>query len=155
MPTVQELYRSDLRFLLKLKEAVGILHNRIHDNLARTAVEHFKEKYPKWEFTYVNAGVAGIDITGCDRRGAVTLIAEVKTSLPNDKGKIRSPQTTQIKKDLERLRDYSGSVVRYMVLVSAVTVEAVKKQLSTDRDFPTVSIFNALDDDLRDPTDEE
>ena len=148
--TLSEIYRDDLRFLLRLKEAVGILHNRIHDNLARTAIEHFKEKYPDWNFTYTNAGAAGIDVKGSDISATVKLVAEVKTSLPDAKGRIRAPQTGAIRNDLQRLRDYPGDVVRYLVLLSPVTVEAVRHQLDTDKDFPGVRLFNALDDDLRD-----
>ena len=64
--SLSDVYRDDLRFLFRLMEAVEILHNRIHNNLARTAIEHFKEKYPLWKFTYTNAGAAGIDIRGND-----------------------------------------------------------------------------------------
>jgi len=148
--SLSEIYRDDLRFLLRLKEAVSILHNRIHDNLARTAIEHFKEKYPEWDFTYTNAGAAGIDIKGSDASATIKLIAEVKTSLPDAKGRIRSPQTGAIRNDLQRLRDFPGDVVRYLVLLSSITAEAVRHQLETDKDFPTVKLFNALDDDLRD-----
>lgn len=147
--SLSDVYRDDLRFLLRLKEAVGILHNRIHDNLARTAIEHFKEKYPDWNFTYTNAGAAGIDIRGNDTGAQTRLIAEVKTTLPDANGRIRGPQISNIRKDLERLRDYDGDIVRYFVVLSPITVEAVRQQLATDRDFPAVRLFNALDEDLR------
>jgi hypothetical protein len=156
--SLSDVYRDDLRFLLRLKEAVGILHNRIHDNLARTAIEHFREKYPQWEFTYTNAGAAGIDIRGHDTGAQTKLVAEVKTTLPDTNGRIRGPQINNIRKDLERLRDYDGDVVRYLVLLSPITTEAVQHQLNTDRDFPAVRLFNALDDDLREfvePAEEE
>src|SRR5467141_3331958 len=120
---LSDIYRDDLRFLLRLKEAVGILHNRIHDNLARTAIEHFREKYPDWHFTYTNAGAAGIDVKGSDDAAKIRLVAEVKTSLPDAKGRIRSPQTQHIQNDLKRLRDYPGDVVRFLVLLSPITVE--------------------------------
>ena len=147
---IQDIYRDDLRFLLRLKEAVSILHNRIHDNLARTAIEHFKEKYPQWQFAYANAGAAGIDVTGIDSGGVVKLVAEVKTTLPDTKGRIRSPQTQNLRNDLQRLTNYIGDVIRYLVLLSPGTADAVRRQLHTDRDFPDIIIFNALDDDLRD-----
>jgi hypothetical protein len=147
---LSEVYRDDLRFLLRLKEAVGILNNRIHDNLARTAIEHFGEKYPEWDFTYTNAGASGIDVKGSDGSATIKLIAEVKATLPDAKGRIRGPQSQNLLKDLRRLRDYPGDVVRYLVLISPLTVEAVRHQLESDREFPTVTLFNALDDDLRD-----
>jgi hypothetical protein len=147
---LSEIYRDDLRFLLRLEEAVSILHNRIHDNLARTAIEHFKEKYSDWDFIYTNAGAAGIDVKGTDTSATIKLVAEVKTTLPDAKGRIRGPQTGAIRNDLQRLRDFPGDVVRYLVLLSPITVEAVRHQLDTDRDFPGISLFNALDDDLRD-----
>lgn len=157
MASLQEVYRNDLQFLLKLKNAVSILHNRIHDNLARTAIEHFKKKHPRWNFTYTNAGAAGIDIKGLDSKNRVKLVAEVKTTLPDSKGRIRGPQTRNLRNDLQRLQDYEGNVTRYLVLLSAGTVEAVRHQLETDRKFPAITIFNALDDDFReaDPADEE
>src|SRR5436190_3999277 len=101
-PSLSDIYRDDIRFLIRLKEAVGILHNRIHDNLARTAIEHFREKYPEWQFTYTNAGAAGIDVKGNDSTAAIRLVAEVKTSLPDVKGRIRAPQTQNIRNDLQR-----------------------------------------------------
>ena len=38
---VKEIHRTNLRFLLKLKGTVGILHNLIHDNLALMAIAQF------------------------------------------------------------------------------------------------------------------
>ncbi len=149
MPSPSEIYRSDLRFLLKLKEAVGILHNRIHDNLAQVAILQFEVQFPELSFQYLNAGAAGIDICGTNAAGELRFIAEVKTTLPDIHGRIRGPQIKQLKKDLERLCNHDGDLVRYLVLLSASTVEAVRRQIKTDRDFPAVQIFNALDDDLR------
>jgi hypothetical protein len=149
MPSLQEVYRNDLKFLLKLKEAVSILHHRIHDNLAKTAIEHFKKKHPGWNFAYVNAGVAGIDIKGFDGKNRLKLVAEVKTTLPNAKGRIRGPQAKSLKLDLQRLQVSKGKLIRYLVLLSPATVEAVRHQLETDKKYPRITIFNALEDDLR------
>ncbi len=145
---ISDIYRNDLRFLLRLKAAVGILHNRIHDNLARVAIEHFKQKHPDLTFTYTNAGASGIDIRGRDGEGQLKVVAEVKTTLPDDNGRIRGPQTNNIKKDLERLRDQHGVDARYLVVLSSSTKAAVQRQLQTQTDFPMVDIFNALDESL-------
>ena|SRR3990167_6881730 len=153
---ISDIYRNDLRFLLRLKSAVGILNNRIHDNLARVAIGHFKQKHLDLTFTYTNAGAPGIDIRGIDGKGQLKVVAEVKTTLPDANGRIRGPQTNNIKKDLERLRDQDGVDTRYLVLLSSSTKAAVQQQLQTQTDFPMIEIFNALDESLSDvETDEE
>lgn len=153
---ISEIYRNDLRFLLRLKEAVGILNNRIHDNLARIAIEHFNQKHAGINFTYKNAGASGIDIRGVDNNQRLRIVAEVKTTLPDANGRIRGPQTNNIKKDLERLRDQEGVDARYLVLLSSSTKMAVQRQLKTQIDFPMVEIFNALEENLiATETDEE
>src|SRR6266480_1193662 len=93
---VKEIHRTNLRFLLALKGAVGILNNLIHDNLALMAIAQFKLTHPKLTCIYTNAGAAGIDILGKDEPGVIRLIAEVKTTLPDRHGRIRGPQKAQI-----------------------------------------------------------
>ena len=153
--TPDDLYRSELRFLLKLREAVGPLNNRIHDNLARIAIIHFKTNHPEWRFSEPNAGASGFDIKGVNEANDVKLIAEVKTTLPDFNGRIRGPQIQNINNDLEKLRDYPGNVLRYLVVLSTGTVEAVRLQLEADTNFPTVEIFNTLIDDSRNFTESD
>ncbi len=123
-----------------------MLHNRIHDNLALVAVEELKTKHPGLVFTYTNAGAAGIDITGVDDSGSLKVVAEVKTTLPDAKGRMRGPQTSNIRKDLDRLMKQTKPVSRYLVVLSPTTKTAIQRQLQTDTQFPTITIFNALNE---------
>ncbi len=143
MPT--DIHRTNLRFLLTLKGAVGILNNLIHDNLALMAIAQFKENHPQLTCAYNNAGASGIDIQGMDDAGNLQLFAEVKTSLPDKKTKrIRGPQLTAIKKDLDRLAKQREDVPRYLVLLSRSTKEAVEKQLKTGAKYPKITIIDAF-----------
>ena len=140
----REIYRDDLTFLLKLKASVGRLHNRIHDNLALIAIEDLSELHRNVDFKYTTAGAAGIDITGVNKAGVTTVVAEVKTTLPDVKGTIRGPQKAAIKKDLDRLKAHSTASKRYLIVLSPTTKLAIQKQLKTASEYPAVTIFNAL-----------
>jgi hypothetical protein len=152
---LREVYLKDIRFLIGLKKSVGMLNNRIHDNLALVAIDHFEQKYPDWFFYYTNAGASGIDVVGKNKEGAVTLVAEVKTTLTDHKGYLRGPQQKSLKKDLERLSAYTGNVERYLVLLSKATKDAVEKQFRASDIFPTVSLFNALNESVTEENEEE
>jgi len=145
---VREIYEKDIRFLIGLKKSVGMLNNRIHDNLALIAISHFQIKHPKWTFHYSNAGAAGIDIIGRDKTGTTRLIAEVKTTLPDHRGYLRGPQRKNLEKDLERLSAESGSLERVFVLLSKATKEAVERQIRATGKYPNITLFNALEEPL-------
>lgn len=147
---VTETHRTNLSFLLKLKEATGILNNLIHDNLALMAIARFKTVYPRLTCTYINAGASGHDILGKDDSGSIILIAEVKTTLPDIKGSIKGGQLTAIKKDLKRLAHNREPAVqhRYLVLLSKSTEDAVQKQLRAATQYPSVTIINAFREEL-------
>ncbi len=147
--SARDLYVDEIQFLLRLKEAIGLL-NRIHDKLALVAIERLQPRNPKLRLVYTNAGAAGIDIRGFDSRKALRLVAEVKTTLTDPKGKIPVRRKTAIQKDLDRLRDAPGALVRYLVVLSPRTKEATERQLSTAARYPTVLIMNALDVELVD-----
>lgn len=145
---IQDIFRSHIRFLLQLKQAVGRLNNTIHDDLALLAIEQFKNEYECFHFQYANAGAAGIDIKGFDSEETIRLVAEVKTTLPDQNGRIRGPQTKSIRRDLQRLRDFEGDVERYLVVLARSTRGAVEDQLNTGEDYLSVKIWNALDENL-------
>jgi hypothetical protein len=145
---VKEIHRTNLRFLLALKGAVGILNNLIHDNLALMAIAQFKATHPKLTCVYTNAGAAGIDILGRDAAGNIGLVAEVKTTLPDRHGRIRGPQKSQIKKDLDRLAAYEPDVHRYLVVLSSSTKRAIERQLTTATAYSKVAITNAFEEEL-------
>ena len=149
-----EVYLADIRFLIGLKKSTGRLNNRIHDNLALIAIDHFKQKFPNWEFHYANAGAAGIDIIGKDKDELVVFVGEVKTTLPDKKGNLRGPQQKGLQRDLERLSSYSGNVERCLILLSRATKEAVEKQLHSSENFSTVTLFNALNESVTEEEDE-
>ena|SRR5438270_11370543 len=149
---VKEIHRTNLRFLLTrkgtVKGTVGILNNLIHDNLPLMAIAQFKIAHPKLTCVYTNAGAAGIDILGKDRSGVVRLAAEVKTTLPDRHGRMMGPQKAHIKKDLDRLDNYEGEVLRYLVVISSSTKHAIQKQLKTDATYANVNIINAFEEEL-------
>ena len=89
-----------------------------------------------------------LTLKGADDSGIVRLVAEVKTTLPDKQGRIRSPQKTQIKKDLDRLAGHQGDVLRYLVVLSSSTKRAIERQLKTDRTCPKVKITNAFDEEM-------
>jgi hypothetical protein len=76
-----DIYTDELRFLIALKQSVGILNNRIHDKLASIAIEKLRGFHPDiTDFQYGGAGAGGIDILGFAADGTKRLIAEVKTT---------------------------------------------------------------------------
>jgi len=94
---------DELQFLMKLKESIGKLNNRIHDKLAYIAIEKLKGPNPGIDdFKYGGAGVGGVDIKGY-ADGTLKLVAEVKATHTTEKVKLRGPQKSQIRKDLQRL----------------------------------------------------
>jgi hypothetical protein len=139
-----DTYVDELQFLITLKQSVSILHNRIHDKLAYIAIEKLRPLHAKLRFEYAGAGVAGIDIRGYSLTDELRLIAEVKATHTTDTVKLRGPQKTQIKKDLQRLTDEPGDVIRYLVVISQQTKNAVESQLNTAVSFPKVSVIDAL-----------
>ena len=128
---------DELRFLLKLKESVGILNNRIHDNLALIAMEKLRGLHPEINCQYRGAGAGGIDILGFAADGARKLIAEVKTTHTSDTVGLRGPQKNAIERDLKRLSDEPGDVTRYLIVISAQTKNAVESRLNLARNIPT------------------
>ena len=63
---VKEIHRTNLRFLLKLKGTVGILHNLIHDNLALMAIAAFGT-------LFICGGIQGYQAFVGDLRGTGAL----------------------------------------------------------------------------------
>lgn len=145
---IQDILRSHIKFLVELKKDIGRLHNTIHDNLALLAIEQFSNEYGHLHFQHANAGAAGIDIKGFDSQETIRLVAEVKGTLPDKNGRIRGPQTKHIEKDLQRLTDFQGDVERYLVVLARNTKEAVEDQLNTGEAYPSVRIWNALDENF-------
>ncbi len=141
-----QLYIDEVDFLLRLKQSIGSLNNRIHDKLALIAIEKLKLIFPKFIFHYTNAGAAGIDIKAYDDNDNLMLIAEVKTTLTSSKGNLRGPQKIAIKKDFQRLSNETGQMERYFVVLSRSTKEAIERQLDPSNCFQNVTILNVLDD---------
>jgi hypothetical protein len=139
-----DTYVDELQFLIALKQSVSILHNRIHDKLAYIAIEKLRPLHPKLHLDYAGAGIAGIDIRGYASDGSLRLIAEVKATHTTDTVKLRGPQKTQIQKDLQRLADERGDLIRYLVVISQQTKNAVEKQLKTAIRFPNIRVIDAL-----------
>lgn len=99
-----DIYTDEIRFLIKLKESIGILNNRIHDKLALIAIEKLKALHKDITFEYRGAGAGGIDIVGYGKNQKKMLIAEVKTTHTSSKVGLRGPQKRAIEHDLQRLR---------------------------------------------------
>ena len=111
------------------------------------AIAQFKTLHPSLTCSYSKAGTSGIDIRGKDEAGRLCLIAEVKTTVPDQEGRIRGPQQEYIQKDLERLKRFRGKAeLRYLVLLSAETKRAVQSQLRTDKKYRKIIIITAFDD---------
>ena len=137
------LYKSDIIFLLGLKKAIGKLNNRIHDISAFSAIEILKDTYD-YNFNYRNAGASGFDIKAYDDNNEnIRLIAEVKTTLPDENGRLRSPQIEAIKKDLGRLLHYHNDVLKVFVVLSQETKQAIHDQIDLNN-YPGISILNIL-----------
>lgn len=139
-----DIYADELRFLLKLKESVGILNNRIHDKLALIAIEKLRGFHPEINCEYRGAGAGGIDILGFAADGTKKLIAEVKTTHTSDRVGLRGPQKNAIERDLKRLSDEPGDFTRYLIVISAQTKNAVEKQIRPGEKYPNVTVIDAI-----------
>lgn len=139
-----DIYADELRFLLKLKESVGILNNRIHDKLALIAIEKLQKIHPKIKFEYRGAGAGGIDIEGFARDRTKKIIAEVKTTHTSDTVGLRGPQKNAIERDLKRLSDEPGDFTRYLIVISAQTKNNVEKQIRPGVKYPNVTVIDAI-----------
>lgn len=132
-----DIYADELRFLLKLKESVGILNNRIHDKLALIAIEKLRGFHPEINCEYRGAGAGDIDILGFAADGTKKLIAEVKTTHTSDTVGLRGPQKNAIERDLKRLSDEPGDFTLYLIVISAQTKNAVEKQIRPGEKYRT------------------
>ncbi len=139
-----DIYTDELRFLIDLKQSVGILNNRIHDKLSLIAIEKLRGLHPGVTFKYGGAGVGGIDIVGLGPDGSHVVVAEVKTTHTSDIVPLRGPQKRAIERDLQRLADVPGDVTRYMVVISQQTKDAVDQQIRPSERFPSVAIIDAI-----------
>lgn len=149
-----DTYVDELRFLISLKQSVSILNNRIHDKLAYIAIEKLRALHPELRLDYAGAGAAGIDIRGYASDDSLRLIAEVKATHTTETVKLRGPQKAYIQKDLQRLSDEPGDLIRYLVVISQQTKDAVEKQLKTAFCFPNIRVIDALGVLSLAPTDE-
>lgn len=139
-----EIYADELRFLIKLKQSVGILNNRIHDKLALIAMEKLRGFQPEITFKYRGAGAGGIDILGFAADGTKKVIAEVKTTHTSETVGLRGPQKRAIVRDLQRLTDEPGEFKRYFIVISEQTKNAVEKQIKPRDNFPHVNVIDAI-----------
>lgn len=139
-----DIYSDELRFLIGVKRAVGILNNRIHDKLALIAIEKLKKIHPDLDFAYGGAGIGGLDISGVSADGTRKLVAEVKTTHTSETVGLRGPQKKAIEKDFKRLTDEPGDIYRYLVVISEQTKCAVEKQIRPHERFPLVTIIDAI-----------
>jgi hypothetical protein len=107
-----DIYTDELRFLIALKQSVTILNNRIHDKLSLIAIEKLRVGHPDIIFKYGGAGAGGIDIVGFAPDGTKKVIAEVKTTHTSDTVGLRGPQKRAIERDLQRLTNEPGELIR-------------------------------------------
>lgn len=142
--TLIDIYSDELRFLIKLKESVGILNNRIHDKLALIAMEKLRGFHPETRFEYRGAGAGGIDILGFAADGTKQIIAEVKTTHTSETVGLRGPQKLAIERDLERLTNEPGVFKRYLIVISEQTKNAIEKQIRPGEKFPNVTVIDAI-----------
>ncbi|MGI9105713.1 MAG: hypothetical protein ACR2G4_05640 [Pyrinomonadaceae bacterium] len=139
-----DIYTDELRFLIALKQSVGILNNRIHDKLSLIAIEKLREFHPEITFKYGGAGAGGIDILGFAADSTKKLIAEVKTTHTSETVGLRGPQKRAIERDLQRLTDEPGDFKRYLIVISEQTKSAVEKQIRPSERFPHVTVIDAI-----------
>jgi hypothetical protein len=142
-----DIYSDELRFLIALKQSVGILNNRIHDKLAFIAMENLRGFHPEITeitFEYRGAGAGGIDILGFAADGTKRVIAEVKTTHTSDTVGLRGPQKRAIERDLQRLTDEPGEFKRYLIVISEQTKNAVEKQIKPRQKYPHVTVIDAI-----------
>jgi hypothetical protein len=136
-----DIYTDELQFLIKLKESIGILNNRIHDKLALIAIEKLKLRHPKLRFEYHGAGAGGIDIQGFAKDGTRMLIAEVKTTHTSEAVGLRGPQKAAIERDLRRLSVEPGDLTRYLIVNSEHTKNVVEKRIKLQEEYPQVTVI--------------
>lgn len=139
-----DIYSDELRFLIALKQSVGILNNRIHDKLSLIAIEKLRAFHPEITFQYGGAGAGGIDILGFAPDGTKKLIAEVKTTHTSETVGLRGPQKRAIERDFQRLTDELGDIKRYLVVISKQTKNAIEKQIRPHERFPLVTVLDAI-----------
>ena len=139
-----DIYTDELRFLIDLKQSVGILTNRIHDKLSLIALEKLRGLHPEITFKYGGAGAGGIDIVGYATDGSKAVVAEVKTTHTSETVGLRGPQKLAIERDLTRLADVPGNVTRYLIVNSEQTKPAVDKQRQPQTRFPSVTVIDAI-----------
>lgn len=139
-----EIYADELRFLIDLKQSVGIVNNRIHDKLALIAIEKLRVLHPDIACEYHGAGAGGIDIVGIGKDGSKKLIAEVKTTHTSATVGLRGPQKNAIARDLERLTKVPGDIKRYLIVISEHTKNAIEKQIKPHENFPLVKVIDAI-----------
>ena len=139
-----EIYTDELRFLIDLKQSVGIINNRIHDKLAWIAIEKLRVLHPDVSCEYHGAGAGGIDIVGIGKDGSKKLIAEVKTTHTSATVGLRGPQKNAIERDLDRLTKVEGDLKRYLIVISEYTKKAIEKQIKPHEKFPLVEVIDAI-----------
>lgn len=149
-----DIYTDELRFLIDLKQSVGIINTRIHDKLAWIAIEKLRVLHPDITCEYHGAGAGGIDIIGLGKEdGSKKLIAEVKTTHTSATVGLRGPQKNAIERDLERLTKVPGELKRYLIVISEHTKNAIEKQIRPREKFPLVTVIDAIGRvDLPSPT---
>ena len=139
-----EIYTEELEFLIKLKQSVGILNNRIHDKLSCIAIEKLQAFHPELRFQYDGAGVGGIDIQGFAADDTRRLVAEVKATHTSETVGLRGPQKRAIERDLERLAADPGDLIRYLIVISEQTKNAVERQIRPEKRFPGIKVIDAI-----------
>lgn len=139
-----DIYTDELRFLIDLKQSVGIVNNRIHDKLALIAIEKLHGLHPEITCQYHGAGAGGIDIIGIAADGTKKLIAEVKTTHTSSTVGLRGPQKNAIERDLKPLSDEPGDLKRYLIVISKETKNAVEKQIRHREKYPRVTVIDAI-----------
>ena len=139
-----ETYTDELKFLLALKQAVGILNNRIHDKLSWIAIEKLHIIHPELDLRYGGAGVGGIDIQGFGPDGTRRLIAEVKSTHTSETVALRGPQKAAIERDLQRLAEEPGDLIRYLIVISEQTKNAIERQIRPHERFPGIEVLDAI-----------
>ncbi len=139
-----ETYTDELEFLISLKQAVSILNNRIHDKLSWIAIEKLRTFHPELDLRYGGAGVGGIDIQGFASDGTRRLIAEVKATHTSETVALRGPQKRAIERDLQRLADEPGDFIRYLIVISEQTKNAIDRQIRPQERFPGIKVIDAI-----------
>ncbi len=136
---------SEIMFLLNLKQALGNLNNRIHDALARIAIEKLKTKFPHLTFDeYVNSGQKGFDLQARDKQDELKFIAEIKTNALE--GVIRQQQKSTILHDLKKLNDADEGLIKYFIVLTRDIKNTIIRKLGVKSKFPSITVYSALDE---------